>query len=102
MRHLPLEFDGLWVGLGVSVDMEASGKALALLMLHVVGSSLVVQSRILGSLTSGVQAQPLYCSTKTSQATQHRRQNSKTNGEIAQNQKHGKECRILSDVKIGK
>ena len=59
MRHLPLEFDGLWVGLGVSVDMEASGKALALLVFHVVGSSLVVQSLRLGSLTSGVQAQPL-------------------------------------------
>lgn len=57
MRHL--EFAGLWVGLGVSVDMEAPGKALALLVFHVVGSSLVGQSLRLGSLTSGVEAQPL-------------------------------------------
>ena len=56
MGHPALDLAGVWVGLGLSVEMEAFGRAP---MSCEVRSSLVVQSPGVESPTPGVQAQPL-------------------------------------------
>ena len=98
MRHLALELVGLWVGLGLSFEMEAFGRALPMEL------GLPWWSKVLdlGLLPWGSGLTP-YCSNRTSQATQHRRKNSKTDGESnTQEPRTPKETQTLIKKKEGK
>ena len=87
---LALELPGLWVEAWSWFPNGGLWEGSCLLMFHGVRSSLVVQSPKLGYPTSGSGPSP-YCSTKISQATQHRKQNPKTNGETTvSSQEHPK------------
>ena len=80
MGNPSLELSGLWVELGLSVEIEAFGRALPINVpwgQEFSGGSqswIWVSNLKRSSLTS-------YCRTKTSQVTKNRRQNSKTFGE---------------------
>ena len=79
VRHLALGLAGLWLGLGLSVEMTAFESPHELMLW---GQGFSGGPRSWTQVSYFGRSGPIpYCSVKTSQASQHRRQSPRTNGE---------------------